>query len=324
MQKVKCPHCKKEFPLEEGLQEELQTLEKQAREKGRSDFEEKNKELAEKIEKQKTLIESSKALQESAVKNAREDEKLKSQTEMEKKELKIKRTEETNKSLQKIIERQKKFIEQGGSTDQGSAQEIILLNYLKDKVFKNRKEDKFFPYGKGKQGGDVLHEIIEGGQLVGKILYESKNTSNFDNKWTSKINTDLSDSEADVGIIFTRALPRYFDKDEDFYQDNNIFICQYDYIALRTLARINRLMLIDAKKMSKDAKSNQTGIIEFYNNPVNKNTMVMLSKAILSSKKNLEKIKYYADKVEEDIDTSDEELEELFNNLSKAGVHFKK
>ena len=50
----------------------------------------------------------------------------------------------------------------------------------------------------------------------------------------------------------------------------------------------------------------------------------MLSKLRKSASENVKKIKTYADKAAQDLDKSDEELEELYNNLSKVGVHFKK
>ena len=106
--------------------------------------------------------------------------------------------------------------------------------------------------------------------------------------------------------------------------DNSFFICKYDHTALRTLARSNRLLLIDAKNVEKNPKSNETSVVEFYNNPDNKNTMFMLSKLRKSASENVKKIKTYADKAAQDLDKSDEELEELYNNLSKVGVHFKK
>jgi len=59
----------------------------------------------------------------------------------------------------------------------------------------------------------------------------------------------MSAAKADIGIFFTRALPKYFNKDEDYYKDNNIFICKYDWTALRLLASINRILLIKAKKI---------------------------------------------------------------------------
>jgi len=329
--KVTCKYCNKEFPLEEGFHSQLEALQSQAREKGKTESEADNKKLREEFQKLKEKneekaeqLKNAKTLRDSAVQNAVEDQKLKNQTVVQEKDLKLKRAEESNKSLLAMVEKQKKIIDQGGSADQGSAQEIVLLDFLKNKVFQFRKEDKFSSYGKGKKGGDVLHEVVEKGMPVGRILYESKNTGNFDRKWTSKILEDMSDSKADVCIIFTRAVPSYFIKDEDYHQDNNVFICKYDHTALRTLARLNRLSLIDAKNVEKNPKSNQTSVVEFYSNPDNKNKMFILSKSQKSAVENVKKIKIYADKAAQDLDKSDKELEELYKNLSKVGVHFKK
>ena len=51
MEKVKCPHCNKEFPLEEGFQAHLKALEKQSRENAAKSFKEKNKQNEIKLEK---------------------------------------------------------------------------------------------------------------------------------------------------------------------------------------------------------------------------------------------------------------------------------
>jgi len=52
--------------------------------------------------------------------------------------------------------------------------------------------------------------------------------------------------------------------------------------------------------------------------------MFILSKSQKSAVENVKKIKIYADKAAQDLDKSDKELEELYKNLSKVGVHFKK
>ena len=275
MEKVKCPHCNKEFPLEEGFQAHLKVLEKQSREKAERSFKEKNKQneiKLKKLEEQNKIkdqeIKNAKTLQASAIKNARADEKLKGETERQKEKLKIQR-------LEKDLEKMRKKFEQGGSSDEGSKQEHVLIDYLKNTVFKNNREDTFYAYAKGEKGGDVLQEVVEKGKLIGKILYESKNTDSFpsSNTWITKLHQDMSAAKADIGIFFTRALPKYFNKDEDYYKDNNIFICKYDWMALRLLASINRILLIKAKKAGGGGKGNQTGIIDFFNNTKTKQSV---------------------------------------------------
>ena len=42
-QKIKCPHCKKEFPMEEGLSSHLKDIESKARERIEKEQEQKSK-----------------------------------------------------------------------------------------------------------------------------------------------------------------------------------------------------------------------------------------------------------------------------------------
>ena len=321
---VQCKYCKKLFPLKEGLEPHLNALESDLRERSEKAEKEKNMKLIEENKKQSEIIKNFKTLEKAAVENAVENEKQKNKVEAQKSDLKLKRAEEHNLKMQKTIEEQRKQMVQAGSADQGAGQEKVLLDYLENKVFKSKKEDKFSSYGKGVKGGDVLQQVIEKGELIGKILYESKNTESFDSKWPKKLNEDMGNAKADIGIFFTRALPGYFDKDEDYHQDNNIFICKYDHTSLRTLARINRWLLIGAKKKGEKTEGNQTGIIEFFNNAENKNIITLIMKALKGIGSNLNKIKSYTDKAQSDYESSDEKLEELFEALSKVGVFFKK
>ena len=218
----------------------------------------------------------------------------------------------------------KRKIDQGGSADEGSKQELVLIDYLKNTVFKNNREDTFYAYAKGEKGGDVLQEVIEKGKLIGKILYESKNTDSFpsSNAWITKLHQDMSAAKADIGIFFTRALPKYFNKDEDYYKDNNIFICKYDWTALRLLASINRILLIKAKKAGGDGKGNQIGIIDFFNNTKIKNLIPVMMKSHKAVRPNLVKIQNTTQKALEDHDDSYKKLLDLFDQLAEVGVDF--
>ena len=44
-------------------------------------------------------------------------------------------------------------------------------------------KDKIEEYEKGEPGGDWIQEIIENDTVIGKILYERKNTKGWSNKW---------------------------------------------------------------------------------------------------------------------------------------------
>ena len=63
---------------------------------------------------------------------------------------------------------------QGLAAHQGSAQEIVLGNYLRGLY----PEDKFSSFEKGEAGADWLQEVKNSqGEVIGKILYESKESS---------------------------------------------------------------------------------------------------------------------------------------------------
>ena len=105
--------------------------------------------------------------------------------------------ERTKEDLKKAHER----ADQGLTADQGSAQEIILGDYLKE-IFKDTN-DQIFSYEKGEPGADWLQEVYEKNTSIGKILFESKKTKSFANKWIDKLQQDMSEAKADIGIIFT-------------------------------------------------------------------------------------------------------------------------
>ena len=155
-------------------------------------------------------------------------------------------------------------------------------------------------------------------KIRGQIVIKGENVT------LGYLNNDKANSENYHNGWFLTGDEGYFDKDEDYHQDNNIFICKYDYTSLRTLARINRWLLIGAKKRGEKTEGNQTGIIEFFNNAENKNIITLMMKALKGIGSNLNKIKSYTDKAQLDYESSDEKFEELFEALSKVGVFFKK
>ena len=94
--------------------------------------------------------------------------------------------------LEKKLSEAQKTNKQGVTVDQGSIQVMQLIEFLREKVFKNN-EDKFIFYGVGEEGGDVLQEVIEKGEPICKILYESKKTKGWSSKWLDKLQQDMTD-----------------------------------------------------------------------------------------------------------------------------------
>lgn len=247
-QKIKCPHCEKEFPMEDGLSSHLKDLETKARERVEK---EQGQKLKKNIEQLKILEDTKKELE---LSNKQKEEQIKSINEDKEKEInqavktavdtKVKNLDKENKehyetlyetklkeqkeNLKEQKDEEKKLwqlkeqryiatvedlrkkMTQGTTVDQGSSSEMQLGDFLK-KIF-NDKSDKIAEYAKGVAGGDWLQEIKEDDMVVAKILYERKNTKAWSNDWIIKLQNDMKDSKSDVGIIFTRTTPKDFPK----------------------------------------------------------------------------------------------------------------
>jgi len=355
-QKITCPHCEKEFPMEDGLSSHLKDLEIKAREKIEKEQDEK---LKKNLEQVKVLEQSNKELE---VSNKQKEDKIKSINEEKEKaikeavknavdtevknldkenkehyeslyETKLKEQQENlseqNSEKQKLwelkekrliatIEDLQKKATQGTTVDQGSSAEMQLGDFLK-KIFKE-KNDRITEYAKGVAGGDWLHEVRENNFTICKILYESKKTKSWSNEWIKKLQDDMKDSKSDVGIIFTRATPKDFPKDVPWDHKGNIFICKYDFTALRALATTQRWYLADKNKKKENSKDNVLSAIEFIENPIIKNLLMQQINVSDKKRKKLELTLKNLNDVMELNDSMDANLEELFSEIDKIGI----
>jgi hypothetical protein len=57
------------------------------------------------------------------------------------------------------------------------------------------------------KGGDVLHTVMEAGKACGTILYEVKNTQQFQTAFTRQLKNDLERHDTPYGLLVTRAMP---------------------------------------------------------------------------------------------------------------------
>ena len=230
-QNIKCPHCQKEFPMEEGLKSHLDELRDTTISKAQKDEEERIQKLEndkklqeEKTKKLEEKIKNNDVEKESAIKIALEADRVSNKEHFESLlETKVKkdREDQSNKFNEdrKVWELEKKrlntqiqtlnqTVNQGATVDQGSGAEISLGEFLK-KIFKDNN-DKIQEYEKGEAGGDWIQEVIEEGIVINKILYERKKTKAWNNVWIGKLQEDMKDSNSNIGIIFTRTTPKDF------------------------------------------------------------------------------------------------------------------
>ena len=342
--KISCPHCNKEFQMEEGLSIHLKKIE----EKKTQEIEKKQKDKIKSLEtSNKENQEKLKSLENA---NKEKDKKLKLANEQKEKELKAfdKQNKEHYKSLfdekfkselenrdQQNAEKEKlwklkeerliltiedltKKAKQGTTVDQGSSSEMQLGEYLKD-LFKDKK-DKINEYEKGVAGGDWLQEVVENDFTIAKILYERKNTKAWSNEWIKKLTNDMKDSKSDVGIIFTKTTPKDFPKDVSWDHKGNIFICKYDFTALKALASTQRWFLAQKNKQDESGKENVLSAIKFIENPEVTNILMQQINISEKKKKKLEEAKNKLDDVIELNEENDSIFEDLLEEIEKIGI----
>ncbi len=293
MQKVKCPHCKKDIELSDVAKEQakhiaaqevkqlkaqnqaaLKQAEKNFKDKHKKDEIKKNEKIKKLEEDQKKRDKEIKLIKEkaetraiekaTAIANANAEKKIKQDREklaIEKAQMKLK-MERMKKDLDKAHSR----ADQGLTADQGAATSTVLGNVLKE-IFADT-DDEIIPYGTGVPGADWLQRVKKDGLEIGRILYESKETENFAQKWYGKLQDDMDEANADVGIIFTTAVPREFNRKKGFIERGNQFVCNRDFDKLKMLAVFQRKMLDLLNLINKDKnQDNKKSDLEFLNSP---------------------------------------------------------
>ena len=157
------------------------------------------------------------------------------------------------KNFQLQINRQKEQIEklhrqskQGAVELQGEVQEEIIEDFLS----KNFPDDNIEPIKKGARGADCIQYINDGNNFnVGQIIYESKDTQEFSEKWVDKLQDDMTKKNIGFGVIVTEAMPSKSIKLTETRLDGRITICKMSFSALHIVATKQRELIIRVNKL---------------------------------------------------------------------------
>ena len=354
MEDFHCPHCNKKIELSEVAKKQAKILAAQEIKDAKKEAEKKaNEDAQRKLDKKDLEIKEANQKAKNAEKKATEEAKKILDKERKQKDLEIKDAKkaaraialneaqkklddekalrEKDKNLFKLkedrhlkdIEKLKKRREQGLTTDQGTAQEMSLGNFL-EKVFKEFG-DEIIPIKKGESGGDRLQKINHQGVQIGNILYESKETGSFSNKWISKLQSDMKTSKASIGIIFTVALPKDFDNEKGFSQKGNIFICKHNYDTLRYLALTRRYMMVNLyEKNQGQKKDNKLSADEFFEAATTQNIFHLMDDHFFNVGQNIDKSINSLNNAKKNFTDMDKFLDEIFKLASTHGLKRKK
>jgi len=122
----------------------------------------------------------------------------------EKHNLEILEYKKKQQELQEKIERLNKEAEEGAPRIKGDALQEELDRLLELKF----PEDDIEMVQRGVKGADVIQRVRgKVGKCCGVILWESKNTRNWNEAWIDKLKGDQRDKKADIAVIASIALP---------------------------------------------------------------------------------------------------------------------
>jgi hypothetical protein len=280
MENVLCPHCGKKVELsdafthqmKEAVRAEQTAKHKLELEKARTEAEEramkrvkeelelrlKNSEIeAEEASKrnaalQEQLLELTKEMREVKQKDRERETEMQKQMLKERERMEIEITKfEQEKSrfekleLQKQLDDTKKALEEAQRKAQQSSQQLqgeVLELELENILRVAFPSDDIVPVGKGIHGADI-RQIVKSprGFVCGTILWESKRTKEWSDKWIQKLKDDLRAEKGMLAAIISIELPK--EAENGFGVKDGVWVCKHNLVI--PLATILRKTLLD-------------------------------------------------------------------------------
>lgn len=249
----------------EKLTEELRKAEQQHEEKLKA-AREKELEYLKKEQELKTRAEElditvQKKLQEEREKLSEELRKLEEQKLVAREnefQLRLKELEKQLEDQKKLAEEMKRKAEQGSTQLQGEIQELALEELLRNAF----PFDVITEVGKGVRGADCIQTVRSNtGQECGKIIYESKRTTNFSNDWIEKLKADMRSLSADVAVIVTRTMPKDMD---GFGIKDGVWICSFTDVKALAVVLRDSIMRISTAVRNNENKGEKMHMLYDY------------------------------------------------------------
>ncbi|TAK52524.1 MAG: DUF2130 domain-containing protein [Betaproteobacteria bacterium] len=136
----------------------------------------------------------------------------------------------------------KRKLEQGSQQTQGEALELGLEIMLRSSF----PMDSLDPVPKGVTGADMLQRVCApSGQVCGTIVWEAKQTKNWQPAWIQKLKDDQHKVGAEIAVLVTTAMPK--DSREPFVREGDVWVTRFE--AARPLAEALRGTLLEMHKL---------------------------------------------------------------------------
>jgi hypothetical protein len=136
----------------------------------------------------------------------------------------------------------KRKLEQGSQQTQGEALELGLEAMLRSSF----PMDSLDPVPKGVTGADLLQRVCApSGQVCGTIVWEAKQTKNWQPAWIQKLKDDQHKVGAEIAVLVSSAMPK--DSREPFVREGDVWVTRFE--AARPLAEALRGTLLEMHKL---------------------------------------------------------------------------
>ena len=188
--------------------------------------------------------------------------------------------------LRKQIDELKKKSELGSQQAQGEVLELDLETILKSCF----SHDNIEPVPKGIKGADVLHRVhSHSGHFCGTIVWETKRTKAWSDKWIAKLKEDQRRVKGEIAIILTTTLPKDV---RSFAHINGVWVTDYSsMVGLATAIRMGLIEIANTKQAAVGKKGKMEVVYNYLSGSDFKQKVEAIAEAFKDMKDDLEKEK---------------------------------
>ena len=304
---VSCPKCGASIDLTQAVQEDLvRAVQEEAREELQKTHSMELEELHQQLESKNTQLSEARKFELKLRQQQRElDERIENQDlEIERRlgEERKQIAKDTREKiegeyllklaqkdiqLERVIEEldaAKRKAEQGSQQLQGEVAELNLESILSCSF----PHDLIEPVGKGVRGADIHQRVrTPDGQLCGIIIWESKNTKNWNDRWLSKLKDDQLGSKADLAVIVSTVLPEDI---SNFAYIDGIWVTGFPYVlGLATAFRDTLIQVAKARRSAEGKDEKIELLFRYLSGPEFKQRVEMVVTTFITMKSDLDK-----------------------------------
>lgn len=229
------------------------------------------------LEVQRKLDQERSAIREEARKQADEEHRRQlAESKRVIQEMQLKLDEAQRKAAQGPIQRQGELFEQ-------NFEKLLRETFAQDQIE---------AVSVGARGADLSQEVISpAGRSCGRLLYENKQTKNWQDAWITKLKSDMRAARADIGIIVTETLPKGI---ENFGEKDGVWVTNYaSAIPLAFVLRTQLLEVTIARGHREGAREKMELLYEYLTGNEFRQRVQLVVGAFRSLREELDKERTY-------------------------------